>query len=210
MVAINTSRCTAALGVGVMILSALAPLRAQDADGVYAALFQSVRQQEKPAEPEQRIAPALPRSSYLRPHLDQRTPRRPTHTVREKTREIRKIEASKPAPVEKPRAVARPASIPANPHLALMTDPTLQRGDIVIFPDGPRVFQGESGSRHRVSDFVPFAKVKGLSKGDRKYLMALRTGMNEAWAESTETTKVAQKSRDVETTGSVSPQRARR
>ena len=75
---------------------------------------------------------------------------------------------------------------------------------------GPRVFQGEPGSRHRVSDFVPFAKAKDLSKADRKYLSALRTGANDAWAEGTETSKVAHKPRDVETTGSVSPQRARR
>jgi hypothetical protein len=46
------------------------------------------------------------------------------------------------------------------------------------------VFQGTPGrSRHATSDFVHFAKAKGLTKSDRRYLTALRTGVNEAWVE---------------------------
>ena len=91
-----------------------------------------------------------------------------------------------------------------------MTDPTLVPGDIVIFPDGPRVFQGEPGQRHAATDFVPFGEAKGLSKADRKYLTALRTGVNEAWAEESTDTKMARNTRDVERTGSVSKKRNRR
>jgi hypothetical protein len=179
-----------------VVLASLAPLRAQDADGVYAALFHSLRQQERPAEPEHRIAPAPPPSAF------HRFPRRPRQTVREKKRDFKKIESAKPVP--------KPAQIPANPHLALMTDPTLLAGDIVIFPDGPRVFRGQPGDRHAMSDFVPFAKAKGLTKADRKYLAALRTGVNDTWVVGSDATKVAQKARDVETTGSISKKRTRR
>src|SRR3712207_5603486 len=35
-----------------------------------------------------------------------------------------------------------------NPLAALLQDPTLRYGDIVIFPDGARVFRGEPGGRH--------------------------------------------------------------
>jgi hypothetical protein len=76
-----------------------------------------------------------------------------------------------------------------------------------MFPDGPRVFEGQAGKRHAMSDFVPFAKAKSLTKTDRKYLTALRTGVNDAWVEAPADTKVAQTTRDVETTGSVSKKR---
>ena len=37
---------------------------------------------------------------------------------------------------------------------SIMTDPTLRRGDVVEFPDGPRVYRGKGRfSSHRVSDF---------------------------------------------------------
>jgi len=137
--------------------------------------------------------------------LDHRFQGRPPQTVREK-RELRKIETAKPVRVERPK----PADIPANPHLALMTDPTLVPGDIVIFPDGPRVFQGEPSKRHAATDFVPFGEAKRLSKADRKYLTALRTGVNDAWTEGSTDTKMAGNTRDVETTGSVSKNRKRR
>jgi hypothetical protein len=117
---------------------------------------------------------------------------------------LKKIETAKPV-----REIPKPADIPANPHLALMTDPTLVPGDIVIFPDGPRVFQGEPGKRHAATDFVPFGEAKGLSKADRKYLTALRTGVNDAWTEESDT-KMARNTRDVETTGSISKNRRRR
>jgi hypothetical protein len=41
-----------------------------------------------------------------------------------------------------------------NPVPDLLTDSTLRRGDIVMFPEGPRVFNGQ-GSKHALTDFVP-------------------------------------------------------
>jgi hypothetical protein len=194
------------LTVAAVVAASLAPLGAQeDRDSVYAALFHSLGLQERVAEPEPKIAPRLPARLYSPRALDHRFQGRPPQTVREK-RELKKIETAKPADVERPN----PADIPANPHLALMTDPTLVPGDIVIFPDGPRVFQGEPGKRHAATDFVPFGEAKGLSKADRKYLTALRTGVNEAWAEESADRKMARNTRDVERTGSVSKKRNRR
>jgi hypothetical protein len=181
--------------------TALAPLQAQDADTVYAALFHSMQQEERHPEP--------PPSSFSPFQLDHRFRRSP-RSGQEKKREFNKIETVKPAPVDKPRAIAKPAQISANPHLALMTDPTLVPGDIVVFPNGPRVFQGRPGNSHAMADFVPFSKATGLSNADRRYLTALRTGVNDAWVEASEATKVAQKTRDVDTTGSVFAKRNKR
>jgi hypothetical protein len=201
MISSSIRRGAATLGVAAVIAGSFAPLQAQDRDSVYAALFQSLRGHERFSQPESRM---VPRALRLSPHvLDHRFPKR-QRTVREKKREIEKIETAKPGAA--PNAV----QIPSNPHLALMSDPTLRAGDVVMFPDGPRVFQGQSGDRHAASDFVPFAKAKGLSKADRKYLTALRTGVNEAWADSSEDTKLAQNTRDVDSTGSVRKKRARR
>ena len=191
------------LGVAAVIATTLVPLRAQDADSVYGVLLQSWRQQERFTEPQPRIAPRAPRSLYSPYVLDHRFPHRPPRTVREKKRERKQIETAKPRSGDSQKTV----DIPSNPHLALMTDPTLRPGDIVMFPDGPRVFEGQAGKRHAMSDFVPFAKAKGLTKTDRKYLTALRTGVNDAWVEAAADTKVAQTARDVETTGSVSRKR---
>jgi hypothetical protein len=190
------------VGVAGAVAAALAPLHAQDADSVYAALSQSLRQQERYVP---RMAPRPPRNFYSPYALDHRFSRRPSRSVREKKRDRERIETVKPVPKEAPKL----AQISSNPHLALMADPTLRPGDIVMFPDGPRVFHGEPGDRHAMSDFVPFAKSKGLSKADRKYLTALRTGVNEAWVETSDGTKVARNTRDVETTGSVSKKRNR-
>ena len=199
MISTSIRAGTVTLGVAAVLAAALAPLRAQDGDSVYAALFQSLLQQER----FEHVAPRTPRNYYSPYVLDHRFRRRPHRTVREK-HEFRKIETAKPREAPKAR------DIPSNPHLALMTDRTLRAGDIVMFPDGPRVFQGEPGDRHALADFVPFAKAKGLTKADRKYLTALRTGVNEAWVEGSADTKMARNTRDVETTGSVSKKRNRR
>jgi hypothetical protein len=189
------------IGCAIAGLGAI-PLHAEDDSSVYAALFQSLRLQERFEREVQTSPQVLPPQN-----LDLRLPRPPPQTLREKKREV--DETAKP--VVPPRRPPKPTEIPSNPHLALMTDPTLMPGDIVIFPDGPRVFQGTPGRRHARSDFVPFAKAKGLTKSDRRYLTALRTGVNDAWTDDISgDTKVARKARDVETTGSISRPRNRR
>jgi hypothetical protein len=53
-----------------------------------------------------------------------------------------------PAKAKPPRA-APDAEIVAS----VLKDPTLRRGDIVVFPDGPRVFRGDGTGSHRARDF---------------------------------------------------------
>jgi hypothetical protein len=51
---------------------------------------------------------------------------------------------------------AKPARLTPDSEIvaSLMKDSTLRRGDIVVFPDGPRVFKGAAGSStHKESDF---------------------------------------------------------
>jgi hypothetical protein len=107
-----------------------------------------------------------------------------------------------PAPVLK---AADPTQRP-NPLATLLRDPTLRKGDIVMFPDGPRVFRGEPGTRHAAADFVAAPKAKDLAKSTRKILAGLPVGENSAWSSDAITAKgrLAQGAADVETTGAVS------
>jgi hypothetical protein len=115
-----------------------------------------------------------------------------------------------------PRIVRLPPAEPAkatppdpanreNPLAALLRDPTLRYGDIVMFPNGPRVFRGERGGDHSVHDFVSLAASKEVSPGTRKILLAMPVGENNAWSSQTasRTTTIARKLEDVETTGSI-------
>ena len=54
----------------------------------------------------------------------------------------------------------------------LMQDPTLRAGDVVMFPEGPRVFTGSSG-RHSRADFQDVERSKAVPKDLRKAVLAL-------------------------------------
>ncbi len=116
----------------------------------------------------------------------------------------------KPAPVEvlqvKPPVEPRPIGEIDNPFPALLADSTLQPGDMVMFPDGLRVFTGRVGSRHKVSDFTPLAQAgKVVSRETRKLVSKLRPGENLAWSADADRSrgKLADLTKDVATTGSV-------
>jgi hypothetical protein len=69
-----------------------------------------------------------------------------------------KVEAPKAEPAVKPvkGAPQKGAILDTKGALkAIMEDPTLRPGDIVMFPNGPMVFAGTSGTRHRMSSFEP-------------------------------------------------------
>lgn len=87
-----------------------------------------------------------------------------------------------------------------NPVPLILTDSTLRRGDVVVFPDGPREFRGGPGSHHRLADFVPLRDGgKKLLASNRAYKGPFPIAQNEAWSVQD---KVAQ-TRDIDTTGSV-------
>ena len=64
----------------------------------------------------------------------------------------------------------------------LLADSTLQYGDIVMFPDGPRAFVGHPGAQHALTDFEPMARAgSAVSASTRKLIALLRPGSDSAW-----------------------------
>jgi hypothetical protein len=93
-----------------------------------------------------------------------------------------------------------------NPVPALLADSTLQPGDMVMFPDGLRVFTGKPGSQHKMADFKPLSQAgKALSREMRKLVAHLLPSENPAWSTDglNSRSKLAANTKDVATTGSV-------
>jgi hypothetical protein len=63
----------------------------------------------------------------------------------------------------------------ANPAEALLRDPTLRKGDIVVLREGPKVFTGAAQAVHRVTDFEDAHRSKVISSDLRKRLAAMTT-----------------------------------
>ena len=87
-----------------------------------------------------------------------------------------------------------------NPLPKLLTDSTLRDGDIVVFPDGPRVFRGSPGHKHQLKDFVAITP-RSVAPATRKLLASMKIGPNDAWSQDIKGSRIA--SSDVGTTGSV-------
>lgn len=114
-----------------------------------------------------------------------------------------------PPPVQMP-AKPKPVGQVTNPVPELLADSTLRRGDIVVFPDGPRVFNGDHGTRHSLADFEPVSRAASLVPAStRKLVSNLKPSVNMAWStdKPAAQNKLAVNTRDVETTGSVKPAR---
>ena len=95
-----------------------------------------------------------------------------------------------------------------NPLPALLVDSTLEPGDMVMFPDGLRVFTGQPGSHHEMRDFKPVTQAgKAVSRETRKLVAQLRPGQNNAWSTAGlglgTGSRLASNARDVATTGSL-------
>jgi len=88
-----------------------------------------------------------------------------------------------------------------NPLPKLLADATLRDGDIVVFPEGPRVFKGRVGTKHHLDDFVAITNTSVGSR-TRKLLASMKIGPPVAWSEDTGP-KNKMAARDVETTGSL-------
>lgn len=101
----------------------------------------------------------------------------------------------------------------ANPVPALLADSTLRPGDMVMFPDGLRVFTGKPGSSHKLSDFKPLAQAgKHLSRATRKLVAHLLPSENVAWSTDAVRSggKFAANTDDISTTGSVNSPKNRK
>jgi hypothetical protein len=128
-----------------------------------------------------------------------------SHRRAARTRE-QPVRTAEPAAAASPK-FPDPAKRP-NPLVTLLSDPTLRPGDIVMFPDGPRVFRGHAGAQHASADFIKAAAVRDIPKSTRRALAAMSVGENSAWS-SALTSQVAQGVVDVETTGAL-PRKGRR
>ncbi|GAB6844119.1 hypothetical protein HNR00_001647 [Methylorubrum rhodinum] len=71
-------------------------------------------------------------------------------------------------------------AIAANPTAALLRDETLRPGDIVVMPNGPKVFlgheergRGAKANRHRMSDFEDVRNSRSVDSKTRKQLLAM-------------------------------------
>lgn len=167
-------------------ITGVVPARAQDLFGFFRALI-------PPAAP----VPIYPPFEY-RPGPEAEQPRRKQRTH------------PKPVPLEqtviKRPIVPKPPGEVSNPVPALLTDSTLQPGDMVMFPDGLRVFTGRPGTQHKLTDFVPIRQVgKVVSRSTRKLIADLRPGENPAWSTDGFQSggKLTANAGDVEATGSV-------
>ena len=162
------------------------PAQAQGIFGFFRALTQ-------PAAP---VPPPQPFGYQPDPALEQ--PRRKAR-LRPKPISVDQPEIKKP--VE-----PKPVGEIANPVPALLADSTLRPGDMVMFPDGLRVFTGKPGGSHRLADFKPLAQAgKHLSRATRKLVAHLFPAENVAWNTDAVRSggKLAANTDDVSTTGSV-------
>jgi hypothetical protein len=124
---------------------------------------------------------------------------------RRKTRPHPKPVAAEQVEIKKPIEPKPVGDIP-NPFPALLSDSTLRPGDMVMFPDGLRVFTGKPGGPHKLADFKPLAQAgKHLSRTTRKLVAHLVPGENIAWNTDTVRSggKIAANTDDVSTTGTV-------
>ncbi|MBJ6128478.1 hypothetical protein [Microvirga splendida] len=114
--------------------------------------------------------------------------------------------------IKTPIAPKPPGEI-ANPVPALLADSTLRPGDMVMFPDGLRVFTGKPGSSHKLTDFKPLAQAgKHLSRATRKLVAHLLPAENLAWNTDVIRSggKLAANTNDISTTGSISRPKSRK
>ena len=117
------------------------------------------------------------------------------------------VGVDQPPPTKRPLKPRAPGEV-TNPVPELLADSTLRRGDIVMFPDGPRVFTGEAQRQHALADFEPVSRAgNDLPPAARRMVANLRPSLNDAWS-ADQMGSSGKLAVNVETTGSV--QRSRR
>ena len=186
-----------------LTLVGLTPVSAEWDQGFWDTVY-SVPGRERHAAREVYVPPrAAPAPSFELPRFRPRSTAAPKPTA---------SVPAEPLSGQSPFKLRPHSSERPNPLPALLADATLRPGDIVIFPDGARVFQGSPGPRHQPRDFVKVASAKGVPQATRRILAAMKVAPDSvAWAnEDPKRKAVAQNVRDVETTGSVRKEARRR
>jgi hypothetical protein len=162
--------------------------------GLLAALFGFDAAPPSPRYYDHRVLPRVPPSALPLPRATRRASRPKAETAETK-RPVIKVEAP-PKPI-----TPKPMGEVENPLPKLLADATLRDGDIVVFPEGPRVFKGRVGTKHHLDDFAAITNTSVGSR-TRKLLATMKIGPAVAWSEDTGP-KNKMAARDVETTGSL-------
>ncbi|SCZ12198.1 hypothetical protein SAMN02927923_04313 [Microvirga guangxiensis] len=182
-----------AVALTLPLASAATPAQAQSIFGLFRVFSQ-------PAAPT-----PVPQSSGYQTDPGAERPRRKA-PPRPKPVAVERQEIKKP--IE-----PRPMGEINNPVPALLADSTLRRGDMVMFPDGLRVFAGRPGGPHKLTDFKPLAQAgKLLSRETRKLVKHLLPAENVAWSTDAIRSggKLAANTDDVATTGSITQPKGRK
>jgi len=172
----SKTRC-ASLLVGVVAALAGAPLRggpaaAGDDAGVREFIASEAARTAVPEPGGARVVASSPIVADMKRYFV--SPRRVTKTASASVqrapapaRHPRVQYAKLPAPearsTPKPQ---KPVVLPSDPVEALLRDPTLQPGDVVVLRDGPKVFSGHG-------KFEPVEQSRLLSKRARKVVLAM-------------------------------------
>jgi hypothetical protein len=147
------------------------------------------------------FSPQVVRAPMYEPYNDRVLPDAERRIVRRRPKVVR---IDQP-PIKVPLKPKAPGEV-TNPVPELLADRTLRRGDVVMFPDGPRLFTGEPGTQHAVADFEPVSRAgMAVPPTTRKLVASLRPGWNDAWSaeKASSGDRLALKARVLETTGSV-------
>jgi len=163
------------LVVGTVAALAGAPLRggpaqAGDDAGVRDFIASHAARTAAP-EPRAAVAASTPTEANIQRYFA--SPRReakmaaPAHAISSRARspKVQYVKFSEPEarPTSKPQ---KTVSLPSDPVAALLRDPTLQPGDIVVLRDGPKVFSGRG-------KFEGVEQSHLLSKRERKAVLAM-------------------------------------
>ncbi|MEH3144510.1 MAG: hypothetical protein PGN34_04000 [Methylobacterium frigidaeris] len=167
--AIRSRMLVTALVSGGLLVSTAAGVKAADGDGLD-AFFRGFFAQPAPV--------AAPVPAYGQPDPYQWAPRsRVSAKVRKHRPRIRYVALPKAeAPKPPPRPVAAAPGEKPDIRAALLRDPTLRPGDIVVLPEGPRVFRGDAdAAQHRMSDFEDVRRSTAVNAKTRRDLLAMTT-----------------------------------
>lgn len=178
-------RAALVLVSSTLVLSTVAGVHAQDA-GLFGHLFGGTPRQAEPAPaPVQQAAPSAYGGSYGGGEVNQRYRWRRHARGTEQRIKPKVRYAALPTKAEDVSGVSgkQPVdqkAIAANPTAALLRDETLRPGDIVVMPNGPKVFlgheergRGSKAARHRMSDFEDVRTSRSLDSKTRKQLLAM-------------------------------------
>ncbi|WP_298965093.1 hypothetical protein [uncultured Methylobacterium sp.] len=166
-------RLLVALASCGLLISTAAGVHAADGDGLD-GFFRGIFGQ--PAAAPAPVPAPVP--AYGQPDPYGWAPRsRVSAKVRKHRPKIRYVALPKPeAPKPPPRPVAAAPGETLDARTALLRDPTLRPGDIVVLPEGPRVFRGDADdTQHRMSDFEDVRSSKAVDARTRRELLAMTT-----------------------------------